>query len=80
MSQTSSVSTNIMLARSPGYQSPEPLRAKECSVSSDVYAFGAVMVLCLRGCTLWPGLNCYQLMQVTSNEQPSTQGIQNEDL
>jgi serine/threonine protein kinase len=79
MSQTSSVGTNTMLAGSPGYQSPEQLRAEECSISSDVYAFGAVMVVCLTGCTLWPGLNCYQIMQkVTSNVQPNTQGIQND--
>lgn len=71
-----------MLAGSPGYQSPEQLRAEKGALGPavDVYSFGAVMVVTLKKCVLWPGLNCYQIMQkVTSDIKPDTLGIP-EDL
>ena len=66
-----------MQSGSPGYQSPEQLRAEECGIATDVYAFGAVMVVCLSRSALWPGLNCFQIMQkVTGNVKPETGGLQ----
>lgn len=76
ISQTACVGTKTMLAGSPGYQSPEQLRAENSGPPSDVYAFGAVMVVSLQKSPLWPGLNCFQIMQkVTTNVKPDTQGI-----
>ena len=67
-----------MLAGTPGFQSPEQLRSEACGPPSDVYAFGALMVVLFNESALWPGLNCFQIMQkVTSNVCPSTDGLPN---
>ena len=64
-----------MLAGSPGYQSPEQLRTENVGPTSDVYAFGAVLVVTLKNSSLWPGLNCFQIMQkVTSGIKPNVAG------
>lgn len=79
ISQTSSMGTKTMLAGSPGFQSPEQLRTETIGPSSDVYAFGCVMVVTFKETPLWLGLNCYQIMQkVTNNEKPNTCGIPTE--
>ena len=63
---TSSVGTKTMLAGSPGYQSPDQLRAESIGVECDVYAFGGV-----TESALWPGLSYFQIM--TSNVKPNTE-------
>lgn len=76
MSQTSSIGTKTMLAGSPGYQSPEQLRSESLGISADVYAFGGVMVVVLKECPLWPGMNFFQIMnKVTNGQTPNTDGI-----
>lgn len=61
------------MAGSPGYQSPEQLRAETTGVASDVYAYGAVMHVTIAETALWPGLSYFQIMQkVTSNVKPNT--------
>lgn len=76
MSQTSAMGTRTMLAGSPGFQSPEQLRSESTGPPSDVYAFGALMVVLFKKAVLWPGLNHYQIMlKVTSNETPSTDDL-----
>ena len=76
ISQTSSVGTKTMLAGSPGYQSPEQLRAESIGVECDVYAFGGITYVTITESTLWPGLSYFQIMQkVTSNVEPNTERL-----
>lgn len=76
MNQTSSIGTKTMLAGSPGYQSPEQLRAECIGPASDVYAFGAVVFVTFTEGPLWPGLGHYQIMvKVTANQKPNIEGL-----
>ena len=76
LSNTSAVGTKTMLAGSPGYQAPEQLRAESLGPLTDVYSFGGVMTVCMQKQVLWPGLNCYQIMQkVTSGTKPNIDKI-----
>lgn len=73
MNATTSIGTKTMLAGSPGYQSPEQLRAESTGPASDVYAFGGVVYVTISKTSLWPGLGHYQIMQkVTTNQVPNT--------
>ena len=70
---TASLGTRTMLAGSPGYQSPEQLRAESTGPPSDVYAFGGVCFVTIAKIPLWPGLGIFQIIQkVTNNEKPNT--------
>ena len=66
--------TKTMFAGTPGFQSPEQLKAKSVGMPSDVYAFGGVLAVLFREQPLWAGLNPYQIMyRVTINgEKPDT--------
>ena len=76
MSQTSSIGTKTTLTGSPGFQSPEQLRSESTGTPSDVYAFGALMVVFFKEAPLWPGLSLFQIMnKVTNNEKPNTEGL-----
>lgn len=73
MNQSSSIGTTTMLSGSPGFQSPEQLRAESIGLECDVYAYGAVIYVTVTETSLWPGLSHYQIMQkVTSNVKPDT--------
>ena len=80
MSHTSSLGTRTMLAGSPGYQSPEQLRAETIGPLSDVYAFGGVCLVTFMSKPLWPGLSMFQIIQkVTNNVKPNTDLLQDYD-
>ena len=69
-----------MLAGSPGYQSPEQLRAESIGPPSDVYAFGGVCLVSFLCKPLWPGLGMFQIIQkVTNNEKPNTDLLKDYD-
>jgi serine/threonine protein kinase len=74
MSGTVCLGTRTMMAGTPGYQSPEQLRAENVGVASDVYAFGCVTIFTYTEEPLWPGLTPFQiLLKVTvENNVPST--------
>lgn len=78
MSNTTVMGTKTMLAGTPGYQSPEQLKGESVGLSSDVYAFGGVLLTLFGGKPLWPGLSHYQIMyRVTvAGETPSVEGVQ----
>ena len=69
-----------MLAGSPGFQPPEQLRAHSVGTESDVYAFGAVLLVVFTERPVWEGLNPYQIMYKVSveNEVPSTADLDKE--
>ena len=74
MTMTAQVGTKTMLAGSPGFQPPEQLRAESVGIESDVYAFGAVLLVVFTERPVWEGLSPYQIMYKVSvnNETPST--------
>ena len=70
-----------MLAGSPGYQSPEQLRAETTGPASDVYAFGAVTFVIMMESPLWPKLTHFQIMQkVSTNQSPDTSSLTCRDI
>ena len=76
MSQTSAVGTKTMLAGSPGYQSPEQLRAEGIGTECDIYALGGVICVTVTGKALWPGLSHFQIMhKITSNVKPDVNDL-----
>ena len=77
MTGTSIIGTRTMMAGTPGFQSPEQLRAEEVGIASDVYAFGCVMIVIFTEKPLWPGLNPYQIMMkvTVENVAPNTAGV-----
>ena len=64
---TASLGTRTMLAGSPGYQSPEQLRAESTGPPIDVYAFGGVCFVTFAKTPLWPGLGIFQIIQKVTN-------------
>lgn len=62
-----------MLAGSPGFQSPEQLKNESTGLPSDIYAYGAVLVVLFGESPVWPGLPPYQIMYkvAVANEKPS---------
>ena len=77
MANTMTVGTRTMLAGTPGFQSPEQLKAEPVGIPSDVYAFGGVFAVLFGEQPLWAGLNPYQIMyRVTmANETPPVKHI-----
>ena len=47
---------------SPGFQSPEQLKAESLSTSCDVYAFGGVLVVLFGEMPLWPCRTPFQIL------------------
>ena len=45
MTNTMAVGTKSMLAGTPGFQSPDQLKAESVGIPSDVYAFGGVLAV-----------------------------------
>ena len=76
MSATNSIGMKTMLAGSPGYQSPDhqQLRNVSMGVPSDVYAFGAVILVLFGEAPVWPALLPYQIMckVAVCQERPKT--------
>lgn len=74
MTNTMTVDTKTMFAGTPGFQSPEQLKAESVGMPSDVYALGGVLAVLFGEQPLWAGLNPYQIMyRVTINgEKPDT--------
>lgn len=62
-----------MLAGSPGFQSPEQLRNESAGLPSDVYAYGAVLLVLFGELPIWPTLPPYQIMYkvAVSKEKPN---------
>ena len=73
MSSTNVIGTRTMLAGSPGFQSPEQLKNESTGLPSDIYAYGAVLVVLFGESPVWPGLPPYQIMYkvAVANEKPS---------
>ena len=63
-----------MMAGSPGFQSPEQLRAESLGPPCDVYAFGCVVIVLMQERVLWPQLTQYQILLKVSvrDEHPDT--------
>ena len=74
ISNTCQASMRTMQAGSPGYQSPELLRAERVGVHCDVYAVGGVMLVTFGERPMWPGLSQFQIMcKITvENKAPDT--------
>ena len=51
-----------MMAGSPGYQSPEQLRAESLGPHCDIYAYGCVAIVIFQEKLIWPNLNQYQIL------------------
>ncbi len=56
---TSTHGTQTLLAGSPGFQSPEQLRAISTGPPSDMYAFGGVLV---GKSPVWPALTPFRIL------------------
>ena len=74
MSGTNIIGTKIMLAGSPGFQSPEQLRNESIGLPSDVYALGAVLLVLFGEAPVWPALAPFQILYKVSvcHETPQT--------
>ena len=77
MSGTMAIGTKTMMAETPGFQSPEQLKAQNIGPGCDVYTFGCVVVILFTERVLWPGLTPYQIMvKITvENEKPDTNDL-----
>jgi serine/threonine protein kinase len=69
--------TRTMMAGTPGYQSPEQLRAQSVGPPTDVYAFGCIVLVTYSGKQPWSGFTPYQIMlKVTvEKEKPDTSDL-----
>ena len=62
-----------MKAGTPGFQSPEQLRAESLSESCDIYAFGCVLIELFGGRSVWQGLTPFQIMCKVAVEKQKPQ-------
>ena len=60
--------TATKLAGTPGFQSPEQLKGENVTVSTDIYALGAIVTELFGGKPLWENVSSYAIMcQVSVN-------------
>ena len=62
MRATRAIGTATMRAGTPGFQSPEQLKAEGIGISSDVFALGGVLTELFGGKPLWDGLASHAIM------------------
>ena len=62
MSSTLAMGTRTLQAGTPGFQSPEQLKAKKVDQGADVYAFGVTLIELFGEKPVWDGLDHYQII------------------
>lgn len=62
MSATRAIGTATLSAGTPGFQSPEQLKAEGVGVASDVFALGGVITELFGGKPLWGSLTSHAIM------------------
>ena len=62
MTATRVFGTATKLAGTPGFQSPEQLKGENVTVSTDIYALGAILTELFGGKPLWENVSRYAIM------------------
>ena len=62
MSATRTIGTATLSAGTPGFQSPEQLKAEGVGIASDVFALGGVLTELFGGNPLWGSLTSHAIM------------------
>lgn len=62
MTSTRVLGTATKSAGTPGFQSPEQLKGESMSISSDIYALGAVMTELFGGKPIWENMSSHTII------------------